>query len=147
MRNDQISTESYATVIADLRAKRDELDRTIRMLEAMVQLESPSPTQTISPRPEKAADVARPRPAKRRGPPPRSNGLGERCMRILRERSAETFSTRQVTDLVLEFGFRLETVNPTNNVFSALSHRAKVSGDVERVGSNWSYVGDSGKTQ
>ena len=42
MQNEQISTANYAAVIADLRAKRDELDRTIRMLEAMSQLESSS---------------------------------------------------------------------------------------------------------
>jgi hypothetical protein len=67
-------------------------------------------------------------------------------MRILRENDTTgPLSTRQVTDLLLGSGFRLETKNPTNNVHSALNHRSKVSGDVERVGSNWRYIGESEK--
>ncbi|CCB64455.1 conserved protein of unknown function [Hyphomicrobium sp. MC1] len=42
MGTESISTANYAAVIADLRAKRDELDRTINMLEAMAQVSSPA---------------------------------------------------------------------------------------------------------
>jgi hypothetical protein len=142
MHSEQISTESYANVIADLEAKRDELDRIIRTLKAMSQLEPPATPTIVSTKPEKMLPISRPSGRRRVSRSHYSAGLGEECVRILRDcvQTGAAISTRQVTDLLLESGFELKTANPTNNVFSSLNHRAKVSGDVERVGSNWRFV-------
>jgi hypothetical protein len=146
MRNDQISTANYAAVIADLRVKRDELDRTIRMLETMAQLGTPPVVQSAPAAvsvPERASTVSVQRPWLPRPQAGRSNGIGEECTKILRENASKgPLSTRQVTDLLLGSGFKLEAKTPANNVHSALNHRSKVSGDVERVGSNWRYIGE-----
>lgn len=148
MRNDQISTASYTAVIADLRAKREELDRTIRMLEAMSQLEPTQITQEPLAKLERATPVIRQQSTVRRTARViRSSGIGEECVRILKESAlnGDELSTRQVTDLLLESGFKLKAANPINNVHSALNHRSKVSRDVERVGRNWRYIGEPEK--
>lgn len=150
MPQDNISTANYVAVIADLRAKRDELDRVISLLEAMAQINPPSQTSVIA-----TASVAMPLPV---APSIRTlhadvkpsnvvgTGIGERCMAILRDHgNARPMSTRQVTDALLASGFTLNTKSPPNNVWSALSHRAKVSKDVERVGNNWRYIGSHKK--
>lgn len=148
MPQNNVSTANYAAVIADLRTKRDELDRVINLLEAMAQINQPSSGHTL------AAAVAAPVPTElvmslHNDIKPSNvvgTGIGERCMTILRDQgNGHPMSTRQVTDILLASGFPLNTKSPPNNVWSALSHRAKVSKDVERVGNNWRYAGLSKK--
>lgn len=140
MRNEKLSTANYTAVIADLRSKRDELDRVIETLEAMSQVNvrlSPSDAPIAS-----SDDSSSPKPkfVYVNHDAARSSGIGERCAHILRERIGQSLSTRQVTDLLIASGFELKSENPTNNVWSALSHRAKTVGDVQRIGKVWQFI-------
>jgi hypothetical protein len=145
MGSDQVSTANYAAVIDDLRAKREELDRTISLLEAMSKVAAPqSSNQEIKKKIEEPAqsetetgDQSLLEP----GTISRSHGIGERCAAILRDQGAgKSLSTREVTDALFATGFNISAKNPTNNVWSALNHRSKVVGDVRREGNNWAYV-------
>ncbi len=146
MPSENISTANYAAVVADLRTKRDELDRVISLLEAMAQInpasqETAAPKATVAASPQTTPSVSSPHADIKR-----SNvvgtGIGEKCMTILRDHgNGQPMSTRQVTDILLQSGFELNTKSPPNNVWSALSHRAKVSRDVERAGNKWVYIG------
>jgi hypothetical protein len=151
MPSDSQSTANYAAVILDLKAKRDELNRAISVLEAMTSqppqegrvavgdLEPDSTRLTVA----KAREVAeaRSRRAKELIPTPLpSLGIGDACVHILRTRDGALLSTRQVTNLLLGGGFELNVLNPINNVWSALAHRARTKGDVERIGRNWRYA-------
>lgn len=144
MGNAQLSTANYSVVIADLRAKRDELDRTIALLEAMAGIAAPVKAEEVAP----PVRPAPPAPPKTSAPVPErsketsstpSVGIGEVCAKILRE-AREPLSTRDVTDRVLASGFEINTANPINNVWSALSHRMKVTKDITKSGRNWSIV-------
>lgn len=140
-----LSTANYSAVIADLRAKRDELDRTIALLEAMAGISAPAKTEELAPRVRQPDPLA---PPKQSAPEPRSKdasptapslGIGEVCAKVLRDAQG-ALSTREVTDRVLATGFEINTANPINNVWSALSHRMKVSKDIARSGRDWVFV-------
>jgi hypothetical protein len=150
MPNGSLSTESYAAVIADLRAKREEIDRTISILEGMMQIgpsgESQAPVSGVSeavrvPVPSLVSNVA--------APTAPLSGIGEAVVRVLQEHERSgPLTTRQVTDLLIQSGFELTTANPINNVWSALDNRAKVKKDIRRAGKNWQYCGgDKGSLQ
>jgi hypothetical protein len=144
MSTETISTANYAAVIADLRAKRAELDRTISMLEAMANL--PRSSQSVMLTHTRTSDVLS-------GPiigistsdhvvsgTGGNNGIGEAVANILKANPGRALSTREVTDLLLQSGFPQQTENPINNVWSALSHRSKVKKDVIREGKNWRFA-------
>jgi len=143
MGTESVSTANYAAVIADLRAKRDELDRTINMLEAMAQVSSPA--QQVN-KPSRPLFVMRDTDEGPTGqfvpsmPTGGNTGIGEAVVKVLRENPERSLSTREVTDLLLKSGFPQATENPVNNVWSALSHRMKVKGDVVREGKNWRFA-------
>ncbi|AGK57302.1 hypothetical protein HYPDE_28113 [Hyphomicrobium denitrificans 1NES1] len=143
MSTDSMSTANYAAVIADLRAKRDELERTISMLEAMAQL-APSGTAAVSQpvRPVFVMDATADAPLGHFVSPPATGntGIGDAVARILKDNQGRALSTREVTDLLLRSGFPQTTENPVNNVWSALSHRMKTKGDVAREGKNWRFA-------
>jgi hypothetical protein len=137
-----VTTADYAAVIADLRAKRDEISRTIAMLEAMSQM----PSDNRGPASEAHRPISPPptyRPAEPKAPQPNAsgnNGIGDACARIVLAQDGE-LTTRQVMEQLIASGFELDDrKNPANNVWSALSHRVKVAGDIEKVGKNWRAV-------
>lgn len=132
MRDEHISTANYAAVIADLRAKRDEIDRVIAALEGMILNRQVVLTAKRS---EVPATVTSFEPKLPNGSG--NNGIGEACARIVIESGGE-LTTRQVADRLIASGFQLDDrKNPINNVWSALSNRTKVAGDIEKVGKNW----------
>ncbi|ADJ25009.1 hypothetical protein Hden_3214 [Hyphomicrobium denitrificans ATCC 51888] len=151
MGSESISTASSAAVLADLRARRDELDRIIKGLEGIYgPVSVPTPPahlkQNTAPPTVASREIAKTAPLApaliATTPQARTatgnNGIGEACAKIVeRHANKQGLSTRQVTDLLLESGFVLNTKNPTANVWSALDHRCKISGDVEKVGRNW----------
>ena len=139
MRDEHISTANYAAVIADLRAKRDEIERTIAILEAMAGV-APVVGRRAHPPAEAVAPVA-----SRTATVSLNNGIGEACARIVRENAGAALSTREVTDRLIASGFRINAENPINNVWSALNHRVKVTGDIEQVDKRWRYVGGAEK--
>lgn len=124
MSHANLSTD-YATVIADLRAKRDELDRTISMLETMAALSAPSQQRATSRTPSPQDEAA-------------GSGIGDACVQILKQ-SNESLTTREVTERLLASGFPLQAPAPEKNVWSALDNRAKGKSDVEKVGKHWRY--------
>jgi hypothetical protein len=136
MRKEHISTANYAAVIADLRTKRDEIDRTIAMLEAMMPRRAAAPS--APPVQPEAPGASESQPTvKATG----NNGIGEACANIVRTHAGRELSTRDVTDLLITSGFEINTANPVNNVWSALNQRAKTAKDIERVGKKWRYAG------
>jgi len=145
MSTETISTANYAAVIADLRAKRAELDKTISMLEAMANLPKPSQGMTLTH--ARTSDIFSSSPITGISDPAHSasgtgsnNGIGEAVAAILKAHQGRALSTREVTDLLLKSGFPQQTENPINNVWSALSHRSKVKKDVIREGKNWRFA-------
>ena len=66
--------------------------------------------------------------------------MGGRCARTLLEGKGKPFTTREVTEALPPSGFKLKAKNPISNVWAAFSHRAKLIGDVERIGTNWRYA-------
>jgi hypothetical protein len=145
MSESHLSTANYAAVIADLRAKRDELDRTIAMLEAMVKLSQPTQADNASRQP---SDDSRKQSAQTlaQNPPTRASrrvgaintGIGDAVAQVLMEQS-RPLTTREVTDALAKTGFPLNMANPLNNVWSALDHRSKIRGDVIREGKAWRW--------
>jgi hypothetical protein len=145
MSTETISTANYAAVIADLRAKRAELDRTISMLEAMANL--PQSSQSVTLTHARTSDVftgpiigTTSMPDHVGSGTGSNNGIGEAVANILKAHPGRALSTREVTDLLLQSGFPQQTENPINNVWSALSHRSKVKKDVIREGKNWRFA-------
>ncbi len=140
MTDSHVSTANYSAVIADLRIKRAELDRTIAMLEAMANLgtvvqsepKAPMPVREVVRFPIAAAIEVVPAPSGG------NTGIGEACVQILMD-VGSALSTREITDMLGKTGFPLTMANPSNNVWSALNHRAKIRGDVVREGRNWRY--------
>jgi hypothetical protein len=139
MATDSLSTANYLAVINDLRAKRDELDRTIAMLETMANVGSSSQTSELSPPRASSTPRLEFRPTTAGT---NNNGIGESCANILREHGQHRpLTTRQVTDLLVQSGFEFKTANPVNNVWSALANRSKTKRDVEKVGTGcWRYI-------
>jgi hypothetical protein len=138
MPGESLSTANYAAVINDLRAKRDDIDRTIAMLEARVLEIDPLARATARPVSSQQPLVAarqRTRPM-----PHGATGIGEACAKVLKDHEGSTLTTREVFDLVQQSGFVVNTANPMNNVWSALKHRTKSARDVQRVGKNWRYA-------
>ena len=155
-----LSTANYSAVIADLRAKRDELDRAIELLEKVAAIQVslardagsvpvrrfrlPSPTVSRPSEPPAQSSKGNtpiPAPSPKAMPTP-SVGIGEVCVKVLRE-AGKPLSTREVTDAVLATGFQINTANPVNNVWSALSHRMKATRpDISRNGRDWVYSAD-----
>jgi hypothetical protein len=91
MRDEHISTEHYAAVIADLRAKRDELDRTIANLEAMQAMPKRKLADCVAPH-VSAFKIREPRPQpepSRIAPNKGGTGIGDAVMRVLREAQVE----------------------------------------------------------
>jgi hypothetical protein len=129
MPSDSLSTANYAAVIKDLRAKRDELDRTIKMLEAMASIPANQPQEAPASRP----------PRERMPATTANTGIGDACARILEKAGGMPLSTREVYATLIKEGFEFNSDNPVNNVFSALSHRTK-AGDIEKAGrGRWRY--------
>lgn len=143
MTDSHVSTANYAAVIADLRAKRDELNRTIAMLEAMANLNS-SPARAEAPKAHDPVPSSLPQ-GLGQGQKGANTGIGEACAQILREHG-DSMSTREVTTALAEQGFSLTMANPTNNVWSALSHRSRTKGDVARDNGRWYYTGQTRKS-
>lgn len=125
MPSESLSTANYAAVIKDLRAKRDELNRTIAMLEAMANIPA---TQAQAPAVQRQPAIAT------------NTGIGDACAKIL-EHARGTMTTNEVFAALTANGFEFNTQNPVNNVWSALNHRTKVAGDVRKAGrGRWRYV-------
>lgn len=137
MPRESLSTANYAAVIKDLRAQRDEIDRTIAMLEKRARdIESGRSEPTLLVRedhPQRSPPKHRSRTVNG------ATGMGDACARFLEENEGKLFSTRDVLEALEERGFSFSTVNPMNNVWAALSHRWKSVGDVERRGKNWRF--------
>ena len=143
MPSESSSTANYEAVIADLRAKREELDRTIATLELMAGTRRASPA--LPPTSQDATKMPPIQPRLRVSPPaaalPSGQGIGEAVAAILRRERAE-LTTRAVTDLLIQSGFKINTKNPFNNVWSALRHRAKVTKDIQQHEKVWRWIGD-----
>src|SRR5690242_9247613 len=144
MPGDSLSTANYSAVIKDLRAKRAEIDRAIALLETIAPADAdsargePANAQPVEPAVMGGEEPIRSAKKPRRAPPA-VNGLGEACVRILRE-AKRSLSTREVTTLVEQSGFQLSTKNPINNVWSALNYLAKLDREVARNGKLWRFV-------
>jgi hypothetical protein len=128
MPSESLSTANYAAVIKDLRAKRDDLDRTIKMLEVMAGIPANQPQEVAPP------------VIKRERLTTASMGLGDACARVLEMARGMALNTREVYAALMKDGFEFSSDNPINNVFSALNHRTK-AGDVEKAGrGRWRYA-------
>jgi hypothetical protein len=147
MAHESPSTANYAAVIKDLRAKRDELDRAIAILESLsllpvtetarVAVHVPAPSM----RRPSLVDYARAieeSSAHASG----NNGIGEACVRVLSE-AGIALTTREVTERLGRSGFKFNTKNPVNNVWSALSNRSKTKKDIRRIGEGWLFLRDT----
>lgn len=138
MGSDSLSTANYAAVVADLRAKRDEIDRTIAFLEALGGV-----SKLVAKVEDKVAVAPRP-PTNQAAheTPIQQLAMGDASIAVLRAMS-RPLTSREIMESLQRRGYDFKNAaNPVNNVNSALAHRAKVRGDVARHGTRyWSLVG------
>lgn len=147
-------TDHFRAVIADLKAKRDQIDGMIAQLEAFeymvanplrihppvsYDLDTPPIQFDIKPDPNPPHN-SEPRSFSLVGMPDTEHmSLGEACTAILKH-ARKPVMLREVVGALIEIGFG-NSENLRNNVGSALYHRAKVRKDVERVPPKyWRYV-------
>ena len=139
MPNDPISPAHTAAIIKDLRAKRDELDRAIAVLEAMY----PAPAAEAAAEQPATAAAERMTPSPLAAPKPVFNwgsaGIGDACVMVLKAYEGRTLATREVKDILLREGFDLKSSNPLNSVWNALDNRCKVKRDIHKTEGGWRY--------
>ncbi|WP_209425379.1 winged helix-turn-helix domain-containing protein [Pararhodobacter sp. SW119] len=118
----QIDENHYAAVIADLEAKRDELDRTIRNLRHMAGLSVANEAQDREPQPRRDAHE----------PNGENPFLGMKVHDAAKIILANKRKPMSPADLVeaMEAGGLLLTGNKTNSVGSILNRRQKQVGDI-----------------
>ncbi len=117
-------TDPYAVVIADLRARRDELDRMIAALEAMSAGGMPQPAKRVGPIP----------------PPEPESGPGaylgmsiaEAARKLLASRR-EPMNNADIYAALTAGGLAMNSVEPMNTIGSVLTRRFHQVGDIVRV--------------
>lgn len=121
--------ESYAAVIADLKAKRDEIDKMVKLLEALSQTTADS---------GKASDHDQDRGDQL--PPTKGRysemSIADAALAVLKAHG-RPLSNVELADELLSGGLLSGASNPANNVNSSLSRRSETHGDIVKDGRQW----------
>jgi hypothetical protein len=115
--------DPYELVLADLRAKRDQIDQTIRLLESLRGLSTDSPLVAAV-----AANVSR-GPS---GSPYLGMSIAEAAKKLL-ETERRAIGNAEIAEKLRAGGLVMTSVDPLNTIGSILTRRFYQIGDIVRV--------------
>lgn len=123
MSSDSQGVDPYAAVLADLKAKRDQIDQAIQAIEGL-RTNAPATTSAASTPPPLAADG-------------RGAYLGmsipDAAKKVLASRR-QTMGNAEILAALKAGGLHLNSQQPINTIGSVLTRRFHVVGDIVRVG-------------
>lgn len=124
MSDENPAGDPYAIVIADLRAKRDELDRTIAMLEAMSGGAVPHQAKRVDPMSKAEADSG---PGAYLG-----MSIADAARKLLASRR-QPMNNADIYAALTAGGLAMNSAEPLNTIGSVLTRRFHQVGDIVRV--------------
>lgn len=119
-----MARDPYEVVLADLRAKRDDIDRLIRSLEAFRPAGLATPAAPTAP-PPKAPPAF--------GGPLQGLSIVDGAQSVLKERGAP-MGNGDIADAIQAGGLAMNSAEPANTVSSVLHRAWENGGDIVRVG-------------
>lgn len=128
------SPNPYAAVIADLRAKRDQIDQALKVLEALTGEGAAIPN--IPAQPHQSAGV-QPMPNGSNEPiaPGAFHGMSiptaTKKLLLMRKRA---MGNQEIVDALVAGGLHLTSASPINTVGSILGRQYREGGDIVRIG-------------